>query len=186
MYTYEWVPSLLTWNYHNIVHGLYPSAKKNLKREKKKSLYLKLSQHLSWAIPQCKKKFRKREKKKSLQYQVQIWVSHLSSCDPRVHVLATTHILSRHQASLQHWAKIQGHEYGPVRAAIVQPNSLTKRKWTENFYPWTLEKITLGKVWLRGLKFWKENRIIFIHTVATSLFHISMQTGSHTSPAQKT
>ena len=63
MYTYEWVPSLLTWNYHNIVHGLYPSAKKKLKREKKKSLYLKLSQHLSWAIPQCKKKFRKRGKK---------------------------------------------------------------------------------------------------------------------------
>ena len=159
MYTYEWVPLLLTWNYHNIVHGLYPSAKKSLERG---------------------------EKKKSLQYQVQIWVSHLSSCDPRVHVLATTHSLSRHQASLQHWAKIQGHEYGPVRAAIVQPNSLTKRKWAETFYPWTLEKITLGKVWLRGLKFWKENRIIFIHTVATSLFHISMQTGSHTSPAQKT
>ena len=32
----------------------------------------------------------------------------------------------------------------------------------------------------------KETRRILIHTVATSLFHISMQTGSHPSPAQKT
>lgn len=114
-----------TWNYHNIVHGLYLSAKK---------------------------KFSKREKQKSLQYQVQIWVSHLSSCDTRVHVLATTHILSRHQTSLQHQAKIQGHEYELGRAAIVQPNSLTERKWTGNFYPWTLEKTTLGNIWLKVLE----------------------------------
>ena len=79
------------------VHGLYPSAKRKVyKRKKKKVPQPELSQHCSWAIPQCKIKFRKKKKKKSLQYHVRIWVSHLSSCDPRVHVLATTHILSRH------------------------------------------------------------------------------------------
>ena len=32
MYMYGWVPSLITWNYHNIVNWLYPNTKnKNFK-----------------------------------------------------------------------------------------------------------------------------------------------------------
>ena len=31
MYMYSWVPSLLTWNYHNIFNRLYTNTKKSLK-----------------------------------------------------------------------------------------------------------------------------------------------------------
>ena len=27
MYTYDWIPSVFTWNYHNVVNWLYPNTK---------------------------------------------------------------------------------------------------------------------------------------------------------------
>ena len=34
MYTYDSVPSLFTWNYHNVVNWLYPSTKQKPKEKK--------------------------------------------------------------------------------------------------------------------------------------------------------
>ena len=34
IYMYGWVPSLFTWNYHNIVNRLYPNTKQKVKKKK--------------------------------------------------------------------------------------------------------------------------------------------------------
>ena len=40
MYMYGWVPSLFTWNYHNIVNQLHPKQNKKLKKKKLNGLSL--------------------------------------------------------------------------------------------------------------------------------------------------
>ena len=34
IYMYGWVPSLFTWNYHNIVNRLYPDTKQKVKKKR--------------------------------------------------------------------------------------------------------------------------------------------------------
>ena len=42
LYMYDWVPSLFTWNYDNIVNWLYPKTKYKIqKREKNKNNFFK-------------------------------------------------------------------------------------------------------------------------------------------------